>query len=59
MGRFRLSLGKLAALTALWMLVAWPAIALAASGHAGSPEAAFPPTLDGYGDASLGGCTRI
>jgi Na+/H+ antiporter NhaD/arsenite permease-like protein len=35
------------------MLVAQPAIALATSVQAGSPDVGFPPTLDGYGDASL------
>ena len=58
--RFSLGLGKLAAVTTLWMLIAWPAIA-AASGHAESPTIDFPPGLDAYGDAgfaSLGAILR-
>ena len=57
--RFSVALGKLAALTTLLMFVGCPAIAAAASGHAGSPTIEFPPTLGAYGDAGLTGLGAI
>jgi Na+/H+ antiporter NhaD/arsenite permease-like protein len=41
------------------MLIAWPAIAAAASGHAEPSGVGFPPTLDGYGDTDLTGLLAI
>lgn len=52
MRRFSRDWVKLAVVTSLWMLVAWPAIA-AAAGTAESPTIDFPPSLDAYGDAGL------
>ncbi|MGB8329361.1 MAG: putative Na+/H+ antiporter [Polyangiales bacterium] len=52
LGRAPSRVGSLVAL--LVFSVGFPAIALAAAGHVEDPTIAFPPPLEGYGDAGLG-----